>query len=105
VIDRETKAATGVIKSDLYYLGVSYPASALVTVDGQVAYRDIKNSGNDVSLLAVRATYAMSKRTAVYAAVGRMKNDGLSAVALDAGGTVGVGKTQNGLMAGMRHSF
>jgi predicted porin len=105
VIDRETKAVTGVTKSDLYYLGASYPATAMVTVDGQVAYRDIKNSDNDVTMLAVRATYALSKRTAVYAALGRMDNDGSSAVALDAGGTVGVGKTQNGLMAGMRHSF
>ena len=34
-----------------------------------------------------------------------MKNSGLSAVALDAGGTVGVGKTQNGVMTGLRHSF
>ena len=105
VIDRETKAVTGVTKSDLYYLGASWPVTELVTVDAQVAYRDIKDSDNDVSMLAVRATYALSKRTAAYAAIGRMKNSGLSAVALDAGGTVGVGKTQNGLMAGMRHSF
>ena len=42
---------------------------------------------------------------AVYADVGRMKNFGASAVALDAGGTVGVGKTQNGVLAGLRHSF
>jgi hypothetical protein len=34
-----------------------------------------------------------------------MKNSGLSAVALDAGGTVGAGKTQNGFMTGIRHTF
>jgi predicted porin len=105
VIDRETKAVTGVTKSDLYYLGASYPATEFVTVDGQLAQRNIKGSNADVTMLVARATYALSKRTAVYAAIGRMKNDGLSAVALDAGGTVGAGKTQNGLMTGLRHGF
>jgi predicted porin len=36
VIDRETKAATGLVESDLYYLGASYPAG-LYTFDAQVA--------------------------------------------------------------------
>ena len=53
----------------------------------------------------VEAKYALSKRTVVYTAIGRMDNDGASAVALDAGGTVGVGKTQNGVMVGLRHHF
>jgi len=34
-----------------------------------------------------------------------VKNGALSAIALDAGGTVGVGKTQNGIMAGLKHNF
>jgi hypothetical protein len=34
-----------------------------------------------------------------------MDNKGASAVALDAGGTVGAGLGQNGVMAGLRHTF
>ena len=105
VIARKTNAATGVTESDLYYFGASHPLSPLVTLDAQVAYRDTKNSSADATMYVVRATYSLSKRTATYAAIGRMKNDGASAVALDAGGTVGVGKTQNGVMTGVRHAF
>jgi predicted porin len=105
IVDRKTRAVTGTSESDLYYLGASYPASPQVTLDAQVAYRDTKNSASDVKMAVARITYALSKRTAVYSAIGQMRNEGLSAVALDAGGSVGVGKTQNGVMGGLRHSF
>jgi predicted porin len=104
VIDRETNAATGLTESDLYYLGVSHPIGQY-TIDAQVARRDTKNSSSDVNMLVARLTYSFSKRTAVYTAIGRMANKGASAVALDAGGTVGAGLGQNGLMAGLRHTF
>jgi predicted porin len=104
VVDRETNAATGRVDSDLYYLGVSHPIGAY-TIDAQVARRDTKHSSSDVNMLVARLTYNFSKRTAVYTAIGRMDNKGASAVALDAGGTVGAGMAQNGLMAGLRHTF
>lgn len=104
VVDRDTNAATGESESDLYYLGVSHPIG-LFTLDAQVARRDTKHSPSDVNMLVGRVTYNFSKRTALYGAVGRMANKGASAVALDAGGTVGTGMGQNGVMAGLRHSF
>lgn len=104
VLHRKTAAVTGLVESDLSYLGASYPMGAL-TLDGQVARRDTKRSGNDVTLAVVRLSYSLSKRTAVYTSIGHISNDGASAVALDVGGTVGVGLSQNGVMAGMRHSF
>ncbi|MGF6272624.1 putative porin [Massilia sp. UYP11] len=104
VIARELNAVTGQTESNLYYFGVSHPIGAF-TIDAQVARRDTKDSDSDVDMLVARLTYAMSKRTFVYTAVGRMDNDGASAVALDAGGTVGVGLAQNGVMAGLRHHF
>jgi predicted porin len=104
VVDRETNAATGRVDSDLYYLGVSHPIGQY-TIDAQVARRDTKDSSADVNMLVARLTYNLSKRTAVYTAAGRMANKGTSAVALDAGGTVGAGLGQNGLMAGLRHTF
>lgn len=105
VVDRKLRAATGPLDSDLYYLGVSHPLTPAVVLDAQVAHRDTKGSDSDVTLLAARVTYNFSRRTAVYTAIGQMKNKGTSAVALDAGGTVGAGKTQNGLMGGLRHMF
>jgi predicted porin len=105
VMDRTTRAVTGTTESDLYYLGASYPLTPVLTGDMQIARRDVKNSDADVTMLVGRLTYSLSKRTAVYGALGRMKNGGLSAVSLDAGGTVGAGKTQSGLMTGLRHSF
>ena len=104
LIDRETNAATGTTESLLWYLGVSHPVNNFV-VDVQAAARNTKNSDDDVTMLVARLNYALSKRTVVYTAIGRMDNDGASAVALDAGGTVGVGKTQNGVMLGLRHHF
>jgi predicted porin len=104
VVDRDTNAATGRVESDLYYLGVSHPIGQY-TIDAQVARRDTKNSSSDVNMLVARLTYSLSKRTAVYTAAGRMANKGASAVALDAGGTVGAGLGQNGVMAGLRHTF
>jgi hypothetical protein len=34
-----------------------------------------------------------------------MRNKGLAAIALDVGGTVGVGMNQSGLSVGVRHGF
>lgn len=104
VIDRDTKAATGRTRSDLYYLGASRPFGPLV-LDAQWARRDTKDSAADVTMLVVRLTYGLSKRTFLYTGAGRMKNEGVSAVALDASGTVGAGLSQNGVMAGLRHHF
>ena len=104
VIDRDTKAATGRTQSDLYYLGASRPFGPLV-VDAQWARRNTKYADADVTMLVLRLTYALSRRTFVYTGAGRMKNEGASAVPLDASGTVGVGLSQNGVMAGLRHHF
>lgn len=105
IIGRKTDAVTGVTESDLYYLGLSHPVVPGLVLDAQVARKDVKASGDDTSMLVARLTYAFSRRSAVYGAVGRMDNAGAAAIALDAGGTVGAGRAQNGIMAGIRHSF
>lgn len=93
------------LESNLWYLGASYPLTALLQLDGQVARHDVKGSGNDSTLSVLRLTYSVSKRTAVYGSLGHMRNGGVAAIALDAGGTVGVGREQSGLSAGVRHAF
>ncbi|MGF6180802.1 putative porin [Massilia sp. UYP32] len=104
VIHRDTEAATGQAQSNLWYVGASHPMGPF-TLDAQWARRDLKDSPSDVTMLVARLTYSLSKRSHVYAAAGRMDNDGASAVPLDAGGTVGVGMAQNGVMMGLRHHF
>jgi predicted porin len=105
VIDRKTLAATGVVESDLYYLGVSVPVAAALTLDAQIARKDVKDSPDDTNMAVARLTYTLSRRSAVYAGIGRMDNHSAAAVALDAGGTVAAGKAQSGVMAGLRHAF
>jgi predicted porin len=105
VIDRKTVAATGVTESDLVYLGASMPVAPRLTLDAQVARKNVKGSSDDTNLAVARLTYALSVRSAVYAGVGRMDNHGAAAIALDAGGTTAPGRTQSGVMAGLRHTF
>jgi predicted porin len=105
IIDRKTAAATGVVESDLMYLGVSVPVAGMLTLDAQIARKNVKGSADDTNMAVARLTYALSRRSAVYAGVGRMDNRGAAAVALDAGGTTAAGKAQNGVMAGLRHAF
>jgi len=105
VVVRRTAAATALTESNLYYIGVSYPIMPQLVLDAQLAYRNAKHSDDDVKMAVARVMYYLSKRTATYVGIGHLKNEGASAVALDAGGTAGAGKTQNGVMAGLRHLF
>ena len=105
VIDRKTVAAAGVTESDLFYLGASIPVAPRLTLDAQVARKNVKGSPDDTNLAVARLTYALSARSAVYAGVGRMDNHGAAAIALDAGGATAPGKAQSGTMAGLRHTF
>ena len=60
---------------------------------------------NDTSQIVGRLTYNLSKRTALYTSVGYLKNSGLAALSIDAGGSVGPGKNQFGAMLGIKHLF
>ena len=105
-VDRRTCAAAALdTDSSLYYLGASVPVTPLLVLDAQISRLDVKRSRNDLTLAVARLTYYLSKRTAVYTSVGHMDNEGMSAVPVDAGGTVGAGKNQFGVMTGIRHLF
>ncbi|WP_137174129.1 porin [Massilia sp. HP4] len=107
VMARRKVAATrsNDLDSNLYYLGLSHPLSAALQIDAQVARHAVDNSDNDSTLTVARLTYSFSKRTAVYGSLGHMRNNVSAAIALDAGGTVGVGMNQSGLSVGIRHAF
>jgi predicted porin len=66
---------------------------------------------DDARQYAVGYIYNLSKRTALYADVGRLENRGLSALALSGGTTTGSGfgtvadRNSTGMVLGVRHSF
>jgi predicted porin len=105
VFVRNNQGSSATPRSNLYYLGLAYVVTPEVTLDSQVARLDYRNSGNDSNEVLLRATYFLSKRTQVYVAGGRMDNHGTAAVALSAGGSVGAGLTQTGIITGIKHSF
>jgi predicted porin len=104
LVARRTRAAVGT-DSTLYFFGASYPASSSVVLDAQVARLKVKNNDKASTLITAKATYALSKRTALYATVGTMRNDGAAAIAVDAGGSTAAGLTSTGIMTGLRHTF
>jgi predicted porin len=96
------------LRSDLYWGGVNYQASPALTLTGAVYYQDIKNlaSGADADpvMYVLRAKYALSKRTDLYAAgaYARAKNSKLVGVSRD---DAGFDSTQSALTVGIQHRF
>ncbi|TWI61160.1 putative porin [Pseudoduganella lurida] len=105
VLLRDNQGSATQPKSRLYYLGAAYNVTPLLVVDGQLAKLDYRATGNDTKQALLRATYYLSTRTAVYLAGGRLDNDGIAAVAMSAGGSVGAGLAQTGIITGIKHSF
>ncbi len=96
--------------SDYWWLGATYRVD---TITYDLQYGSLKYSGsttgNGSRVLAARAMYHLSKRTAVYATAGHIDNQGTSAVSIDGGNISGsapvAGGRQSGVMLGMRHFF
>ena len=105
VLLRDNEGSSTQPKSRLVYVGAAYNVTPLLAIDGQLAKLDYRATGNDTKQALVRATYLLSTRTAVYIAGGRLNNDGTAAVAMSAGGSVGAGMSQTGIITGIKHSF
>jgi predicted porin len=104
--DNEGNATTP--RSDLWYLGAAYNLTPAFALDGQLHQLRFKGSDNKATLLGLRGTYSLSKRTALYTTVGHIRNDGSLALSVS-GGAPGsnpvAGQSQTGVMVGMRHAF
>ena len=61
-------------------------------------------NGSDATLLGAEYIYNLSKRTALYGQVGRLDNDGASALSLGGAGSA-LGTNSTGYGVGVRHSF
>ena len=102
---RNNEGSATTPRSNLYYLEAAYKLTPTITIDGEVARLDYKNSGNDTNQGMVRAMLDLSKRTTAYVAAGHIANHGTAAIALSAGSSVAAGGAQNGVMVGVKHAF
>ncbi|WP_454743938.1 porin [Cupriavidus necator] len=114
----KTKAGLGWIRRDndgsptrlsnLFYGGIAYDITPVFTLAGQVYYLRYHGSDNKAMLYALRGTYNFSKRTAVYATVGYINNDGQLALSVNSGSpgtSTTPGGVQFGTMIGVKHVF
>ncbi len=108
VIRRDNGASVAAPRSDLWYVGALYALTPFFKLDGEVFRLAFKGRDDRATLVAARATYSLSKRSAVYATAGRILNGGTLALSVS-GGAPGSnplpGSAQSGLAAGFRHSF
>lgn len=108
LISRNNEGSAATPRSDLIFAGVSYPVTPSFTVDAQLSRLKFKDSANQARLAILRGVYSLSKRTAVYAGLGQIGNDGTLAVSVSSGApgsNPAAGASQTGLVAGLRHSF
>lgn len=108
LIRRDNDASAATPRSDLWYLGASYLVTPLVTIEGEALQLRFKGSANKSTLVAARATYHLSKRTALYATLGHIDNAGALALSVSGGApgsSPAAGAAQSALATGIRHSF
>lgn len=103
-IHRNLDAAASSLRSDIYFLGVTYLPTVALALDFQALRYQVKSKSN-ATLLVGRATYSLSKRTAAYATLGWVGNSQAGAVPVAAGGSVITGQNQLGTMVGIQHRF
>ena len=100
-------ASTPGTTSNQFALEAQYKLSPAMVFDAMVQH--VINGQQDTRATAemVRATYALSLRTAVYAQVAVLQNSAEAAYSVSSGGasTPGKGMGQVGTMLGIRHSF
>ncbi|MEW9586179.1 porin [Paraburkholderia sp. DGU8] len=106
---RNNVAAATHLQTDIFFAGATYFVTPAFSVDAEgVRYLQRGPAGkNDASstLLVARANYLLSKRTTLYTSVGYMFNSALAANPVAAGGTVGAGLDQLGVMVGLQQRF
>lgn len=109
LIRRDNDGDAAKPRSNLAYVGLSYPVTPQLTLDGQLLslrYRGASAFKSD--LVALRALYSLSRRTTLYAQVGHIRN-GASATVSVSGGQPGSntapGGSQTGVAFGLRHTF
>lgn len=108
-IQRRLKARPAGLSTDIYFVGVSHPFTTAFSVDAQVLSLHDERANANARTFVARANYALSKRTSVYALVGRVLNDSKAAYSISGGEIASsaptAGGSQSGVMVGIRHAF
>ncbi|HXZ08787.1 MAG TPA: porin [Paraburkholderia sp.] len=106
---RNNQSAATHLQTDIFFGGATWYVSPAFSLDGQASryLARVTGGANDANstLLVARANYFLSKRTTVYTSVGYMFNSAKAATAVAAGGTVGTGMDQVGVMVGLQQRF
>jgi predicted porin len=96
-------------RSDIAWIGAAWsPEDTLFTLDGQVQRIRFSGGGDTSTLSVVRGFYNLSRRSAVYLQASHVTNGARLAFGVSsaqAGGAPTAGRSQNGVMAGIRHIF
>ncbi|KAA0998816.1 porin [Paraburkholderia panacisoli] len=96
------------VRTNTFYLTGTYLVTPSVLVDGGL-YRTVdQDQDTRATLAALRGTYLLSKRTAVYLQSGYVFNSAKARYTVSQGGggtTPAAGTGQLGVMAGIRHTF
>ena len=97
--------------SNYWWLGGTYFPLPQVALDAQFGHISVNGgSSAGASVIAARATYLLSKRSAVYITAGRMFNQHNAAYTIDGAvvppaSTPLPGVDQTGVLVGIRHQF
>jgi len=105
---RDNGGSASTPRSDLWYAGVVFTAMPLLTLEAELFSLRFNGSADGARLGVVRSTYSLSRRTAVYAMLGHIANQGGLALSVSAGAggsNPAPGAAQSGLAAGVRHAF
>jgi len=107
VIRRDNQAST-TPRSALWFGGLVLVVNPWLTLDAEWLQLRSAGSADGATLAVLRATHALSRRTALYATAGHIRNRGALALSVSAGagGSSPLpGGAQSGLAAGLRHVF
>lgn len=104
--DEIVAAGTPTVRSNLYWAGLTYDATAQLKLTGAVYKTARKNSAADPFSTVLSADYSLSKRTDAYMTLGFAHNKSGSNLGLNGfGSSIIAGENQTGLVLGVRHRF
>ncbi|MCX4163164.1 MULTISPECIES: porin [Paraburkholderia] len=98
------------VVSNYWWIGGSWFPVPEVALDAQFGHISVDSNASGGSVIAARAMYFLSKRTAVYVTAGHVFNERNAAFSIDGGvvppaSTPLPGVDQTGVMVDMRHQF
>ncbi|QOT81930.1 porin [Cupriavidus basilensis] len=104
--------APGVVSktSDYWWIGGTYLPTVHISLDLQYGHLSVSGTQLGASVIAARAQYLFSQRSALYITAGRVFNQRDSTITVDGGALPGSsnplpGVDQSGVMIGIRHKF